>query len=234
VSISVIDKLGNQKGLGTPGSVGATGAAGASASQWTAETNFTATPASTSTLTMTADVTTIIKIGFGLRYTIGGTIYYGMVTAITSNLLTIAGAPMGGSVTALAWCNSTRLIKAVYFIPGSFADAADTTLLANDARTKERWDFETAYLVRILHTVRVADTGANQPRATISVNGAVVGTSNTNTGEAVAVTWVSTVVGINTSNYDTLKTETIEIVVDNNGSNKNAQDLTIVGIWVIP
>ena len=204
-----------------------------SGEKWILETNFAAVPASTSTLTMTADATSYIKPGCGLKYTIGGLVYYGIVTAITSNLLTVAGAPFGGNVTALFWSEPITIIQVDFLIPGTFADAANTGLLASDTRSKFSWGLGTAYCVQIKHTVRVADTGANQPNVTISINGAVVGTDNSNAGLPVATTWTSTVVGINTSNYDINKGEAIEIVTDANGSNDNAQDLTVSVLFVM-
>jgi hypothetical protein len=236
MSLSVIDKLGQNKGLpGSPGAAGAAGATGPQGTWWTPETNFTATPASTSTLTMTSDRTAVILVGSGLRYTIGGVVYYGIVTAIAANLLTIAGAPMGANVTALAWCEPARVIQLdIGPVPGTFADAANTTLIATDMRAKFDWNITKAYLVQIRHTVRVDDSGANQPIVGVSINGAIVNTGNTNTGLAVAETWVSTVVDINSANYDINRDEAIEIVTDASGTNDDAQDLTVSTIWVIP
>jgi hypothetical protein len=205
----------------------------AASSIWTQETNFTATPASTSTLTMTADKTGTIKRGMGLKYTIGGTVYYGMVTAIATNLLTVAGAPLSGDVTALYWCDSSRVIQVDFLIPGKFADAANTGLLASDANTAFDWTLGKAYCAMIRHKVKTDDSGANQPRVTISIAGSVVGTSNTNAGEAVAETWTSSGVAINTSNYDINFEEAIEIITDANGSNDDAMNLTVRAIFVL-
>lgn len=209
-------------------------AVGVSDSKWTEETSFTGTPASTSTLTMTADRTGTIKVGMGLKYVISSVTYYGIVTAITSGLLTIAGAPLSSTVSELYWCDASRVIQADFFVPGAFADAANTGLLASDARTKFRWSLGQAYCVQILHTVRVDDSGANQPRVTISINGSVVGTDNSSAGQAVAETWTPTVVGINVSNYDINTGEAIEIVTDDYGSNNDATDLTVSALFVIP
>ena len=212
---------------------GPTGPTGPAYSIWTQETNFTATPASTSTLTMTSDVTGTIKVGFGLKYTIGGTVYYGVVTAITSNLLTLAGAPMGGDVTALYWCPAHHVRQLVVSVPGKFADAANTTLLKTDSKLSIDWDLGKAYLVRIRHIVVTDDTGANQPIVNVSVNGSAVGTSNTNAGLAVAETWTSTVVDINTSNYDINNDEAVEVITDASGSNGDAVDLTVSMTFVL-
>jgi hypothetical protein len=183
---------------------------------------------------MTADKTATILVGSGLKYVISGVTYYGFVTAITSNLLTLAGAPLGGDVTSLCWCDRNRLVQIDYPIFGAFSDAANTALISSDGRSSFRWGLCTAYCVQISHKVRIDDTGANQPRVTISINGSVVGTDNTNVGLAVAETWTSTVVGINTSNYDVNVGELIEIRTDANGSNDDAVDLTVQMIFVVP
>lgn len=200
---------------------------------WTPETNFTATPASTSTLTMTADKTATIKVGMGLKYKISSTYYYGIVTAIASNLLTVAGAPLSGDVLELYWCPPERIVQVDFFVSGTFADAADTALLNSDVNTAFEWNLGKAYCVLIRHKVKTDDSGANQPRVTISIAGSVVGTDNTNAGQAVAETWTSTVVGINTNNYDINPDEAIEVVADANGSNDDAEDLTVSAIFVL-
>jgi hypothetical protein len=194
---------------------------------------FTATPASTSTLTMTVDKTATIKVGMGLKYKISSTYYYGIVTAITSNLLTIAGAPLSGDVSELYWCPPERVIQVDFFIPGMFADAANTALLNSDVNTAFEWNLGKAYCVLIRHKVKTDDSGAAQPHVTISIAGSVVGTDNTNAGQAVAETWTSTVVGINTSNYDINQDDAIEVVTDANGTNDDASDLTVSAVFVL-
>ena len=67
----------------------------------------------------------------------------------------------------------------------------------------------------------------------LSVDGSVVSTSNSNAGVAVAETWSSTVVDINTTNYVVARDAAIEIVTDANGSNDDASDLTVSGVFVI-
>jgi len=157
------------------------------------------------------------------------------VSAITSNLLTVAGAPLSTSydVTALYWCPPERVIQVDFFVSGTFADAANTGLLASDMNTAFDWNLAKAYCVCIRHKVKTDDSGANQPRVTISIAGAVVGTDNSNAGQAVAETWTSTVVGINTTNYDINPDEAIEVVTDANGSNDDAVDLTVSAVFVL-
>lgn len=72
----------------------------------TATTDFATTAASTSTITMNADKTATIKAGDALRYKLSGTYYYGRVSAITANLMTIEGVALttgAGALTELAW-----------------------------------------------------------------------------------------------------------------------------------
>jgi hypothetical protein len=201
----------------------------------TPTTDYDTAPASTSTITMNADKTTVFKVGCGVRYTIGGTVYYGVVTALTASLLTVAGAPLSGTVSALAWCDQSRVGQLDFYITGVFADGVNPGLLATDAKTKFQWNLAKAYLVQILHTVRIADTGANQPRVNASIGGTNnVGISNSNAGLPVAITWTSTIVDINPTNYDINPGEAIEIVTDANGTNDNAQDLTVSLVFVMP
>jgi len=51
-------------------------------SGWIPVTAFSGTPASTSTITTTSDLTGTLRVGAPLRYTLGGTYYYGIITAI--------------------------------------------------------------------------------------------------------------------------------------------------------
>lgn len=123
-------------------------------------TGYTATPASTSTLTMTSDLTGTIKAGYGLKYTIGGTVYYGIVTAISSNLLTVAGAPLSGDVSNLYFTN-TGVIQMPILIPGYYEDATDAALLTNDLGQTLIWQQGPAYLVRALMYSRVVDSSSD-------------------------------------------------------------------------
>jgi hypothetical protein len=122
--------------------------------------SFTATPASTSTLTMTSDRTSIIKAGYGVRYTIGGVTYYGVITAMASNLMTIGGASMSGDVTALAY-TKTGVVQMPILIPGYYEDATSSALLAEDLGQTLIWQQGPAYLVRALMYSRVVDSSSD-------------------------------------------------------------------------
>jgi len=201
------------------------------ASTWIQESgSFTATPASTSTLTMTSDKTGTIKVGMGLKYVIGGVTYYGMVSAIVSNLLTVRGAPLGGDVTALYYCDSTRLVQMPLLIPGYYEDANNTALISSDLGQYLIWRQSTSYLVAIDARSRVADASSDG-KINARVNGSDV--CSTSGGLTLNSTnWVSTAVNIDTTTYDILYGEAIELNATK-GTGGDAQDLSMWLVFVV-
>jgi len=202
--------------------------------RWIQVSNFTSAPTSTSTITTTSDLTGSIKVGNALRYTIGGVDYFGIITAITSTLITIAGAPLSGTITALYFTNNPNAtVQVDFMIPGKFADSANTNLLASDAFTKFAWMLSEARLVQFRATVFTADTGAANPIVNVSVGGNNVCTSNSNAGLTVGTSWVSTTVDISTANYVVSRGAAFEIVTDASGTNDDATYLTISMVLVV-
>ncbi len=211
------------------------------ASKWTAlaaSTDYAATPASTSTLHMTTDQTAAIKPGMALRYVIGGVAYYGVVTAVTSGLLTVAGAPLSGDVTALDYSIFPGMVETMTLSdPGAWADSADTALVANDLLIALVWPGPPAALVRIQAWTRTTDTGTNKPRINARLGETPtdsVSTDKSNAGlELVASsTWTATGVDIDPAKYAVSLGTAIELRTDANGSNDDARDLTVVLTFV--
>ena len=213
------------------------------ASKWTAlaaGTDYTATPASTSTLTMTTDQTAALKPGMALRYIIGGVTYYsyGVVAAITANLLTLGGAPLTGNVTALEYSIFPGMVETLTLsVPGAWADSADTALVFNDLLMALIWNGPPAFLVRIRAWTRITDTGTNKPRINVRLGATTtnyVSTSNGNAGlELIAsATWATTGVDISTGRYAVVPGTAIELRTDANGSNDDARDLVVLLTFV--
>lgn len=201
---------------------------------WMAITGFTATPASTSTLTMTSDRTAILKVGMPVRYTISGVVYYGIITASAANLLTVAGAAMGGDVTKLEYGMPQRVVQIDFFISGTYGDGAND-LLAADMNTFFRWNMNKAYLVNFSCTEKTVDTGA-EPKINVKINGATVSTNDSNKGVQLTTSgaWVdNSAVAINTSNYDINKNEAIEITCTEAGATGDAAHLTVTCTFVL-
>jgi hypothetical protein len=180
---------------------------------------------------MTSDRTGVLKAGYGIKYTIGGTVYYGVITAITSNLLTIAGASLSGDVSDLYY-TKTGMIQMPILIPGYYEDASDPTLLANDLGQTLIWQQGPAYCVRMAVKTRVADSSSDGI-AQAYIAGSILCTSNTNTGLTLDDTnWKYTIIDINTTNYNLVFGEAIEIG-STKGTGGNAQDLSAVLTFVL-
>lgn len=203
-------------------------------SRWTeiSAAHYTATPASTSTLTFGTDDTATLLVGLPVRYTISSTVYYGKVSAIAANLLTVRGAPLGGDVTKLEYGAPEMLRQIHVSVPGAFEDADNTTLLATDAYTQVRWQGKQAVCIGFDAVVQTADTGT-APNVNVTWGGNSISTSNTNAGIATNGTWAKTGIDISTTNYVVDNEEALEIAVDKIG-NGNALDLSVDIIMVMP
>ena len=123
--------------------------------------------------------------------------------------------------------------EVAFFVPGTFADAANTTLLADDAKTFFRWNLGPAYLVRLHVRAGTNDTGSNQPRVNVDVASSPVSTSNSNAGLALTSGWADSAVDISSSNYDIVYGDSVEVRVDGNGSNGDAQNLTVSCAFIL-
>lgn len=211
---------------------------GDKAAKWTpvATANYTATPASTSQITM-AD-TAGMAVGLPLRYTYGGTAYYGIVTAVvTDTSVTIAGAPLdtGSDLTALEIGLPSLVRQLALYVPSTYGDGTGA-LLASDSKTYERWQGSAAYLVQIAGVHVTADTGASQPKVNVSIGGDDVSTEDTNNGIqlSTAGTWVTgSAVAINTTNYAVARGDAIDVECNAAGTNGDAADLTMQCVFVI-
>lgn len=193
-------------------------------------TAYTATPASTSTITMVEDWTAQITVGNGLRYTIGGTEYFGVVAAIAANLLTIRGATLGGAVSNLQF--GGKVHELVIPINGFYEDATNTALILSDAGYQLTWYKQKSYCVMYKMYSRVKDTSSDG-KATFLINGVDLCTSAGGLTIAASATTYSTVVDINTAAYDINLGEPIEISVTK-GTTGDATDLTAYLIVVEP
>lgn len=204
--------------------------------RWTTipATSYTATPASTSTLTMS--VTSPLVVGLPVRYTISSVVYYGIITTVTANTsIAIAGAPMGGDVTAFAYGRPEMIAQVDIAIPGDYG-AATGDVLASLGKSYFSWRFGKAYLVAFSGVHNTA-AGTTNPKVNVKVNAAAVSTNDTNLGIqlSTAGTWVdNSAVAINTSNYDINKGEAVEINCTAAGvATDGAKNLTVSLTFVL-
>ena len=200
---------------------------------WTQTTGtFTAAPASTSTLTMTSDLTALIKARYPLMYVIGGVNYYGIVDSIIPNLLTVNGAPLGGNVTALYYGNPERVTEIVRDIPSTYEASSNASLINSILFSRLKWDKAKSYLVKYTMWSHTHDS-TTHGTATVYVNSADVNSSAGGLTIAANATEYSTVVDINTSNYDINPGELIEIGATKNGAG-DATYLVATMLFVTP
>lgn len=196
---------------------------------------YTTTPASTSTLTMTD--TSDVVVGYPVRYQISGTFYYGVVTAVAANaLLTVAGAPLSGTIQNLYVGKPERVVVKHFFADTVFGNAVQDV---GGAVTLEhfRWEMADAYLVTFVATSGVVDTGASEPKINVKVNAGLVSTADSNKGltlSSTAGTWTAnSAVAVNTTNYDITRGDTFDVRCTEAGTNGDAECLAVEITFVL-
>ncbi len=186
----------------------------------TATTDFSMTAPTTSTITMVTDQTANIKVGMPLRYTISSVVYYGLCSAITSNLLTIEGAPLttgAGDLTALAYGQPEMVTTLRDFYAGNLVTGDD------QGSPALKWQEGEAYIVKMIGQLEVAPTGTNDVRVSAGIGGATTDLLNSPVYlELGATNEIQSGVNINTSNYNIARGEKVFENIDQIGS-------TIVG-----
>lgn len=205
---------------------------------WTtiSATKYTTTPASTSSVTFSD--TSDLAVGRPVRYTYGGTTYYGIITAVAANsLMSIAGAPLdvGQALTALEIGTSGQVVIMDIKVAGTYADNVEDILAGTENRYI-RWRKSAAYLVAMSATHKTADTGAAQPKLNVKVAGSLVSTQDSTAGLqlSTAGVWVDgSAVAISTSNYDVAWNDAIELRVTAAGTNGNAANLSACLVFVV-
>ena len=208
-------------------------------------TDFATTAASTSTITMNTDKTAVIFVGSPIKFTLSGTEYFAICSAITASLLTISGAPLttaSGGLTALSYSSSSRVVQMTISIPGYYEETSYTSApYALESLLGMRygimWAYTKAYLVKFSAIHRVADTGT-APIINVLVDGSSVCTSNSNNGLSMPTnntSSVSTAVDIATGGtYRIQNGEFIEVKITKGTDTVKAQDLTITVVFVLP
>lgn len=171
--------------------------------------------------------------GMSLKYNIGGTFHYAIVTTVTAVGIVIAGAPLNGSILELYHADANRNAHVDFFINGVFNSVAEDNMIRTYNKTRFRWQLSEARLVRISHCSDLIDSGANQPCINVKVNGVKVCTSNSNDGRALRDNiWTDSEVDINTSAYVVKYGDEIEVTTTVGGIG-NAECLTVSGVLVL-
>lgn len=196
--------------------------------------SYTATPASTSTITFSD--TSGLRTGLPVRYTYGGATYYGVITAVSvDSLVTVAGAPMvvATDLTKLEVGPPEAVQVLTLFVDGTYGDAADTDLLANDMASPMKWMQGDAYLVAFSAIHGTAD-GTAQPKVNVQIDNSAVSTDDSNNGVQVGTSWVDNgAVEISAANYTATWGDEIEVACTVAGTDGDAEDLTVQCVFVM-
>lgn len=205
------------------------------------------TAPSTSTITTTEDLTTIIKVGSPVKFittdAISGSgsgssadiveVFYAMVTAVTSNLITISGAPLStaaGQLLAVFVGEPELVAMLSMFVSGTYADGLDDDLLATDMLSPFKWMQSKYHLVRVSAVQMTVDTGT-EPSINVQINNTDVLTTDIQLG--ASGTWIdNSAVAFDTDAYDANLDEEIEVACTVAGGTGDASDLTVQCYWV--
>lgn len=199
--------------------------------------DYTSTPADANTITMQNPSLALMAIGLPLKYTIGGSDYFGIISAVGAGSIDVRGATLvTGDITALYVGPPSRVVTKQIKIPGNYlipwnfpVDGLTSDLLALIGREYIDWQQADAYLVSVSATQGTAD-GTN-PYINVKIGGNLVLTENGNDGfqMGAAGTWVrSSGVGISLANYKTESDEAIEVFCTAvAGTDGMASDLSI-------
>lgn len=197
---------------------------------WFLGAAFTRASDSSFTVSDTTENQAAFAVGRPIRYrATGGTWRYGIVVSYGAGTVGLNGAPMTTSDDdELQWGDFARVSVENVAIPGRWADAASTTLLASDLLFSWLWGESAAYLVQINAIDETDDSGASQPRLNVTIDGSAVLAANANAGiEVVDTSWTGSGVAISTSNYAISYNDGLELTTDANGSNNDSTDLSV-------
>jgi len=177
----------------------------------------------------------IFREGRPIRYAdTPGSWRYGIVTGYSSGTVTLAGAAMTTSFDAfIQYAPANNAVVETFIVGGAFANATETSLLYADADTLHYWNYGHAHAVKFTVICKSADSGANDPRVNVTIGGNGVSTSNSNAGVECIETISATTTDINTTNYNILYGDRVEISTDDNGTNDDAEDLTVQVVFVL-
>lgn len=106
----------------------------------------------------------VFKKGRPVRFrATGGTWRYAIITTATTTSAQISGHALTTSDDdEMQFADMSRVVQVPIFIPGTYEDASDATLIKNDADRELTWGQGTAYLVRARARAKTVDSGNHE------------------------------------------------------------------------
>lgn len=120
------------------------------------------TPSSTSTidrLNSGIDFTSFLKIGYGIKYKIAGTYYFGRIVGITASQLIIEGIPLSGTIQELYYGLERDVIEKVCININNSDWIVGTSNILIDGYTAYPFHTPNAYLTSFRIWSKVVDSG---------------------------------------------------------------------------
>lgn len=170
------------------------------------------------------------EVGSPVKTVISGVAYYGICTAISNTVLTIAGAPLptGTAITSLSVGKQDMIVQVPMFVGKSDYSASVGDLTA----ATMRWRGRTGYLVMFSGTHET--TG--RPKINIKCNGNLVSTNDSNNGIQLSATpgtfTDNSAVAISASNYAIADSQNVVIRITSAVASQNNLSMTLV--FVVP
>jgi len=187
---------------------------------------------------MNTNQTSVIFPNMPVRYKLSGTYYYGRVKTITSNLLTIQGAPLttgAGNLTELAFASSNMAVTMIFTASGSYGTMLSTQLMRDVMKFRTNWQLPTAYLV-YFNAVHETNATTTQPKINIRLHGADdVSSNDSSLGIQLSTSLVENPdIAINTAKYNIGPGDSVDVnltAVDAGAT--NAANLTVTLYFVL-
>lgn len=208
---------------------GGSGTSDAAASQWVLWGG--AAYDSTSAI----DSATHLDLGTPVSFDISGITYYSQIKSIALDVHTIAGAPCAVGATNFKYSTTLQVQTSdPYTFPLTWSSPATSQML-EDIKVVIGGKLFKGRKIAILGFSAIQktnDTGANQPRVNMTIDGNALSTANSNAGIEPGTTLSDTGIAINTSNYIAEFGDIFEFSTDANGSNNDAYQLVVTYHWI--
>ena len=187
---------------------------------------YSATPLTSNTISISDS--NFFAQGDPIRYSIGAQLYYGQITAVTSNVVTICGAPLTGAIEKLELGTQSLVNGQQIVIYGNYGlDVGPLVSSINGSLiTHSRGD---AYLVSVGLADRVSDS-TQEPLINLKVGGDYVLNAGMAPGDLDSP--VYSVVNIDTNEYQMQFRALIEIDCVQAADTGDAEDLTVILTYV--
>jgi hypothetical protein len=162
---------------------------------------------------------------------------FGVVSSIASNQLIMSGSPLGTSSECLTnvWYGPpSAVVELAFTVPGVYATAAQTMLLASGNYQAFNWQLPPSRLVKLLAWGRTA-SATTHAIVNFSINGTKVCTSNSSNGLTITSgsTWYTTTTDLATGSTRAMPGDAIELTTTaGDTSGVLDSDLTLISVFI--